>query len=257
MIQADRIGVRIGARHLLDGVSLCLEPGTLTAVLGRNGAGKTTLLRAMTGDLAPDTGTVLLDGMRLHALAPRDLARRRAVLSQHHGLAFGLSVADVVALGRLPHRGTAAARHDRDALAAVCAAFELEALWQRAYPTLSGGERQRVHLARAAAQLWRPGGDHAGQALFLDEPAAALDLAQQRFALRFARDMARRGTMVMAVLHDPNHAADADQVVMLRDGQVAAIGEAAAVLTAANIAHCFGVTVETVERADGRRVFVA
>jgi len=257
MIVADGVGVHAGGRWLLGDVSMRLSPGTFTAVLGRNGAGKTTLLRVLTGDLPANAGSVALDDRPMHSFAPRALARRRAVLSQQPSLAFGLSVGDVVALGRLPHRGTPAMRDDRAALAAVREAFALAAFWERPYPTLSGGERQRTQLARAAAQLWRPDGVQEGQALFLDEPAAALDLAQQRVALGFAGDMRQHGAAVLAVVHDPNHAVAADQVVMLRDGKVMAIGAPEAVLTEANLAECFGVIVEAVARADGRRVFVS
>ena len=256
MMQAHEAGTRAGGRWLLRGVSLSLPPGTLTAVLGPNGAGKTTLLRLLNGQV-PDAGRVTLDGTDIAAIPGLALARRRAVLSQDHSLAFGLTVADVVALGRLPHRATPAEREDRRALDAVREDFGLEALWSRQFPTLSGGERQRTQLARAAAQLWRPDGDQHGQILFLDEPAAALDLAQQGRALRFAARMAARGAIVLAVLHDPNHAARADQVVLLRDGTVLASGMAADVLTEDRLGACYGVAVERIERADGPAVFLA
>jgi iron complex transport system ATP-binding protein len=256
MIRAERAGYSVARARLLAEVSLDLRPGTLTAVLGRNGAGKTTLLRLLTGELAPDRGRVLLDGAPLSGVSAVALARRRAVLSQQHALSFGLSVSDVVALGRLPHRGTPAAADDRAALSAVRADFMLEALWERPYPTLSGGERQRAQLARAAAQLWRRG-DRQGQALFLDEPAAALDLAQQGAALRFAADMARQGAAVLAVLHDPNHAAQADQVVLLAAGRVLAAGPPAEVLTAARLGECLGVVLHALPGPGGQTVFLA
>jgi iron complex transport system ATP-binding protein len=266
MIRAEGAGYSAGRVRLLAEVSLHLRPGTLTAVLGRNGAGKTTLLRLLTGELAPESGRVMWGDAPIASLSTVALARRRAVLSQQHALSFGLAVADVVALGRLPHRGTAAAAEDRAALATVREDFMLEALWERPYPTLSGGERQRAQLARAAAQLWRPGGrqggagpgsDRQGQALFLDEPAAALDLAQQGAALRFAADMARQGAAVLAVLHDPNHAVRADQVVLLRGGRVLAAGSPAEVLTAAQLGDCLGVTLHALSGPGGQTVFLA
>ncbi len=256
MIAAQNLRVRVGRHVLLDDVSLRLAPGTLTAVLGANGAGKTTLLRALAGEQPPDGGSVCLDGTPIGTLDPRVLARRRAVLSQRGSLAFGLTVADVVALGRLPHRATPAQRDDRAALAAVRDDFSLAALWDRAYPTLSGGERQRTQLARAAAQLWHRDGDQSGQALFLDEPAAALDLAQQRTALAFAAGMAARGAVVLAVLHDPNQAARADQVVLLRAGILQAAGPTRDVLTPAGLAACLDVEIECLVRADGGSAFV-
>ncbi len=255
MIEAEGLGVRAGGRMLLREVDLVLEAGSFTAVLGPNGAGKTTLLRALSGEVAADAGTVRFGGRKVGAWGALALARRRAVLAQHSDLAFGLEVGEVVALGRLPHAGTAAARDDRDACRAVRAAFGLEALWHRAFPTLSGGERQRVQIARAAAQLWRrggvQGGAHGGQALFLDEPAAALDLARQQEAIGFARAMAAAGAAVLAVLHEPNLAAGADQVVLMREGRVLAAGPAAQVLTAGALEACLGVAVEAVPRRAG------
>ena len=235
-----------GGRRLLDGVSVVLRPGCFTAVLGANGAGKTTLLRVLAGELAPDGGEVLLEGRGLAGLGRLGLARRRAVLGQHQGLEFGFVVRDVVELGRLPHAGTAAARDDGAAVAAAREAFGLGELWGRRYPSLSGGERQRVQLARVAAQLWGVEG-----ALFLDEPTAALDLAQQRVALGFARRSAESGAAVLAVLHDLNQAALADEVLLLRGGVLLAGGPAGEVLRPEMLEACFGVAVEVVRRAGG------
>ena len=256
MIVAEGLGVRAGGRMLLQGVGLCLAPGSFTAVLGPNGAGKTTLLRALSGEQAADAGRVAFAGRPVREWGTLALARRRAVLAQHSDLAFGLAVGDVVALGRLPHAGTPAARDDGDACRAACAVFGLGPLWTRAFPTLSGGERQRVQIARAAVQLWRRDGDHAGQALFLDEPAAALDLARQQEAIRFAHAMARAGATVLAVLHEPNLAVGADRVVLMRDGRVMAAGPAADVLTAGWLRECLGVEVEAVARRAGGTGFL-
>ena len=254
MIEADGIVVHArGGRLLLDNVSLVLRPGTLTAVLGPNGAGKTTLLRVLAGELTPDAGRVAWDGRPVLEMDRLTLARRRAVLGQHQGLEFGLEVADVVALGRLPYARTPAARDDRAAVAAARDAFALDPFWRRRYPSLSGGERQRVQLARVAAQLWRPGprGASGSLALFLDEPTAALDLAQQGVALQFARRAARAGAAVFVVLHDLNQAAKADQVILLVEGRVLAAGAVEDVLRRQTIETCFGVTVQEVPRPCG------
>lgn len=256
MIAAEGVAVWAGGRALLHDVSMAVRPGSFTAVLGPNGAGKTTLLRVLAGERGADGGVVTFDGRATGAWGGLALARRRAVLAQHSDLAFGLAVRDVVALGRLPHAATPAARDDLAACDAVRAAFGLEALWDRALPTLSGGERQRVHIARAAAQLWRRDGDHAGQALFLDEPAAALDLARQRDAIGFAHGLARRGAAVLAVLHEPNLAAWADEVVLLREGRLLAAGPTAEVLTAPLLGACLGVEIERVKRAGGGYGFI-
>ncbi len=257
MIEARNIGVAIGGRALLADVSVRLAAGSLTAVLGPNGAGKTTLLRVLAGDRRPDAGEALLDGRPIGASTMLGLARRRAVLSQQHAVAFGPTVAEVVQLGRLPHRGTPMARDAPAALDAVAEEFGLRAMWHRRYATLSGGEQQRTQLARAAAQLWRRGGDREGQALFLDEPGTALDLAQQSRALNFASRMAARGAAVMAILHDPNQAMRADQVVLLHAGRLIAAGPPGEVLTPACLGRCFGVEIEAIPRPGGGFLFAA
>jgi len=256
VIAAEGLGVRATGRWLLRGIALRLPPGSVTAVLGPNGAGKTTLLRVLAGERLADAGTVIFGGRPLASWSGLALARRRAVLAQHSDLAFGLTVAEVVGLGRLPHAGTSAARDDRHACEAVCALFGLAPLWHRALPSLSGGERQRVQIARAAAQLWRRGGDHEGQALFLDEPAAALDLARQREVMGFAHAMAAAGATVLAVLHEPNLAVQANQVALLRAGLLLAAGPPREILTAESLGHCLDVEVEEVSRRAGGRGFL-
>lgn len=258
MIEAQNVTVRAGRRALLDGVSCALHPGTVTAVLGPNGAGKTTLLRVLSGMARPTSGEVLLDGAPLHTMDRAALARRRAVLGQHQALEFGLLVEDVVALGRLPHAGTALARGNHTAIAAARDRFGLGAMWHRPYPTLSGGERQRVQLARIAAQLWRSPdtGDAATRLLFLDEPTAALDLSQQGAALAFARQLANEGAAVLAVLHDLNQATMADQAILLQAGRLVAVGKTATIMQPNILRACFGVDIEAVARGDGRQAFL-
>lgn len=258
MIEAQNVTVRAGGLALLDGVSCALHPGTVTAVLGPNGAGKTTLLRVLSGMARPMSGEVLLDGVPLHAMDRATLARRRAVLGQHQALEFGLLVEDVVALGRLPHAGTALARGNRAAIASARDKFGLGAMWRRPYPTLSGGERQRVQLARIAAQLWRPldTGEASTRLLFLDEPTAALDLSQQGVALAFARQLANEGAAVLAVLHDLNQATMADHAILLQAGRLIAVGKAAAVMQPDILRACFSVDIEAVARGDGRQAFL-
>lgn len=253
MIEARDVRVYAGSRALLDGVSVRLSAGMVTAVLGPNGAGKTTLLRVLSGGLRPASGIVSMDGAPLHGIGRAALARRRAVLGQHQALEFGLTVEDVVTLGRLPHAGTPLAREDAAAIAAARDVFTLGPLWHRAYPSLSGGERQRAQLARVAAQLWHGRPTRAEtRALFLDEPTAALDLTQQISALGFARRAAKDGAVVCAVLHDLNQAALADQVILLRGGRVLEAGPVTEVLRTDTVRSCFGVEVEMLQRADGR-----
>src|SRR5690606_9785826 len=119
MLTISDLSVRIGKRNLLAGIELSVRPGELLALLGPNGAGKSTLFRAIAGELTPADGTITLDGQTLARLNPLEQARRRAIVYQHSGLGFPFSVAEVVAMGRFPHRGLSSQASDRDIVAAA------------------------------------------------------------------------------------------------------------------------------------------
>ena len=252
-LAARELRYGVPGRELVEGISLAVEPGTVHALLGPNGAGKSTLLRLLAGELEPDAGRVELNGRPLGGWDARDRARQRAVLPQSHGLAFGFTAGQVVALGRLPcpqHRPEAEAAlvHDALSLAGVAP------LRDRLYTTLSGGERARVQFARVAAQVWEPldGALH-GQPRFLllDEPTASLDLAHQHDCLRAVRALADRGLGVLLILHDPNLALRyADRVTLLRDGRAIASGPPVDTLTAETLERLYRVPVRLV-RAEG------
>jgi iron complex transport system ATP-binding protein len=238
VIAADGITVRAGRRVLVDEVSLSLRAGEVLAVVGPNGAGKSTLLRALTGERAPQGGRVACEGRALADWAPVDLARRRAVVSQHVALAFPMRAAEVVALGRLPWHGTAGAAQDGVAVAQAMAAAGVAHLAQQDHATLSGGERQRVQIARALAQLH---GAARPAALLLDEPTASLDARHAAGLLALLRRLAGDGLAVMVVLHDLNEAAFvADRVAVLAAARLAAEGPPGEVLTPGRLAAVYG-----------------
>jgi iron complex transport system ATP-binding protein len=239
-----------GNRVLLDGVSLEVLPRQVHALLGPNGAGKTSLLRLLSGERRPDSGRVTLNGRPLDALDSAARARQRAVLPQSHGLSFGFTAAQVVALGRLSCPRHAAEREAR----IVQETMELAGvahLAGRIYPTLSGGERARVQLARVMAQVWDPLPEDPPRYLLLDEPTASLDLAHQHDCLRALRTLATRDIGVLVILHDPNLALrHAGHITLLREGRVLAQGHPAHVITEANLEQLYGVPVRLV-RAEG------
>ena len=227
MIKASEVDLQRGGKHLLSDVDFRLEPGEFIAVVGPNGAGKTSLMRILSGEQAPDKGTVQLDGTVLDRWFPRMLARRRAVLPQETLLDFPLSALEVVLMGRMPH-----GRSARDRQFAMEALHQADAahLAHRIYPTLSGGERQRVQLSRVLCQLRHDSAAAPGY-LLLDEPTAALDLAHQHALLRTVRDLVRSGCGALAILHDLNLAAQfADRIVVMDAGRVVAEGDPETVL---------------------------
>jgi iron complex transport system ATP-binding protein len=238
MYAAENIRVKVGRKTILDDASLSLSPGKVIAVVGPNGAGKSTLLKVLAGERRYDGGSVMLDGTPLAKWDAAALAKRRAVLPQSVVVAFPFLAAEIVALG-LPQyfpRREGAALAER-------ALREVDMLPARdqVYDTLSGGERQRVQLARVLAQLWANGGQGY---LLLDEPTASLDLPHQLATLRIARDHAKAGGGVLAVLHDLNLAVmAADEIVAMRGGRVIARGAPAEVVTDDLIHALYGVKV--------------
>jgi iron complex transport system ATP-binding protein len=244
-LELNRVTVTAGAARLIEDVTLKIEPGKLTVILGANGAGKSTVLNVLAGDLLATHGEALLDGRPIAAFSPRDLALRRAVVLQHTPMNFALCVHEVVALARAPF-GLAA--RDDGAEERAIHALGLAALAGRDYGTLSGGERQRVQIARAMAQLW-----HAGDApptyLLMDEPTAHLDLKHQILALEVARRFVDAGGSALCILHDLALAREfSDDVILMKSGCIAARGAASVALTAAMIAEVYDIGAERAGR---------
>jgi len=247
------LSVRVGAKALLDDVSFTVAQGETIAVIGPNGAGKSTLLRALCGEIAPSGGSILLKGRAPQAWAPRELALRRAVLSQHVSVTFPFTVAEVVRMGAGERRGPAI-----DAMAeAALGAVDLAGFEDRIINTLSGGEQQRVHFARVMLQLACGEEAHGPGILLLDEPTASLDLRHQLDLVAVAKQCAARGTTTIAIVHDLNLAALlARRVIVLSGGRIAADGPPAQTITDDVLARGFAVSSAVGRLPDGAMPFV-
>lgn len=220
-------------RPVLEAVGLEIGAGEVVGLLGPNGSGKTTLLRAALG-LQPATGEIELGGVPLASLSPRERARAVAYVPQEHEIAWPISVAALVGLGRLPHRTSPAA--DAAAVRAALVQMELGALATRPATELSGGERARALVARALAQ---------GAPLVLaDEPMAGLDPAHAIALMATLRRLTASGRGALVSLHDLGLAMRwCDRIVLMDRGRVVAAGRPDAVLTPARVAEVYGVEV--------------
>jgi iron complex transport system ATP-binding protein len=251
MMQAHVLSVDLGARRALSGIGLTLEPGQLTVIVGPNGAGKTTLLKTLAGLIAPSKGKVTLDGESVADIHAVERARRIAYLPQSGSIAWPIPVADVVALGRLPHgeKPDALPPLGREAVAAAIRAVGLQGYEARSATELSGGERARVLLARALATQ--------APVLLADEPVAALDPRHQLTVLDVLKAQAQAGRTVVAIMHDLTLAARfADRIVLLDRGHVVASGNPESVLTQAQLAASFGIAAH-VSHEGGQFIVVA
>lgn len=223
--------------YALLGVDLTVRPGEWVALLGPNGSGKSTLLRVMAGLLRPRAGEVFLEGKPLPAHGSYARGRLLAYLPQGGPYPEGLLVEEVVRLGRLPHLGLWG-RERREDAEAVEWALEVTGASRfrgRYLGSLSGGERQRVLLARALAA--RP------RYLLLDEPTTFLDLEYQGGLLALFQNLVVKGMGILSVLHDPNQAALAGRVAVLKGGRLLAEGRPEAVLTETLLQNLYGTGV--------------
>lgn len=245
MLEARSVTFRCDGKSLVRDVSLQLKPGQVCALLGPNGAGKSTLVKLMSGQLAPTSGDVLLQGQPLQRFTPHQLATRRALLSQNRAVGFPFSAFDVVLLGRHPHvTGTGESEIDRAEAERCLAATESSHLSQRTYNTLSGGEAARIDLARVLAQDT--------DVLLLDEPTNHLDPRHQVAVLKLCRELANAKRAVAVCMHDLNLAAQfSDHVLLLKNGNVIAAGTPEETLSAELLEEVYEVPFAVWERPDG------
>ncbi|MFE3460652.1 ABC transporter ATP-binding protein [Nocardiopsis aegyptia] len=232
-----------GGRLVVDGVSLDPRPGETVGLLGPNGSGKSSLIRLLAGAVRPTSGDVTLDDTPMTAVSRREAARAIAIVTQHADTVVDITVYDIVALGRIPHRGTFGGDRDADARA-VSEALERTGLTPKAgelWHRLSGGEQQRVHIARALAQEPRE--------LLLDEPTNHLDI---RYQLDLLQLVCALPVTAVVALHDLNLAAMfCDSLLILKDGRAVAAGPPSEVLTPELISDVY--EVDATVRMEGAK----
>ena len=239
MLEARNISINYGESEVLQNVSFALRGGQTLAVLGANGAGKTTLLRALNGFLPVSKGEILLEGKALRSCSRREIARKMSVVAQENETKFPVTVREFVLAGRFAHGGVFGWESERDIEVAknaleMCDLKDYEA---RLMNRLSGGERQRVVFARALATE--------AKILLLDEPTANLDLSHQALMFRLVRERCNAGeAAAVVVTHDLNLASEfADEILLLKNGSIAAKGAPSEVLNAETLREVFAVEV--------------
>ncbi|MEN2989738.1 ATP-binding cassette domain-containing protein [Tistrella sp. BH-R2-4] len=229
LFMLDNVRITIDDRVIVDGLSLDLGGGTagLHALVGPNGSGKSTILRALARQTTLASGRIHIQGRPIGEHGDRSFARLVAYMPQFTPAAEGMTVAELVALGRFAWHGALGrfGAADQARVDDAMAGTGVAGFADRLVDSLSGGERQRVWLAMMLAQ------DTA--CLLLDEPTSALDIAHQAGMLALIRSQAHaRGLCVVIVLHDINMAARfADEILALRDGRIIARGTPDRIMT--------------------------
>lgn len=218
MIKVSGVTKTYGKSVVVDGVSLELPTGGITAIVGANGAGKSTLLSMVARLLGTDAGTISVGGLDVAKADSTELARKLAILRQSNSLAARLTVHDLVSFGRFPHSGGRLTADDRRIVDEAISWMDLDDLRDRFLDEMSGGQRQRAFVAMVLAQDT--------QYVLLDEPLNNLDVAHSQAMLQTLRRAADElGKTVVIVVHDINYASCwADQIVAMKHGRVVAVG---------------------------------
>ncbi|MCF2970361.1 ABC transporter ATP-binding protein [Synechococcus sp. Nb3U1] len=243
LLRAEHLTGGYGSQPVVRDLSLEVERGEWLSIVGPNGSGKSTLLRLLSRVLPPLSGRVELNGRDIHhrQLTPQQVAQQLALLPQQQRIPQGLTVRQLVSLGRSPHQRWwqwQLQRADWQRVNQALTQTGLGSLAERRLETLSGGERQRAFLALALVQ--EP------QVLLLDEPTTFLDLRYQLELLELLQQLNQeRGLTVITVLHDLNLATRYSQrIALLGSGQLQAMGSPREVLTPSRVAQVFGLEVE-------------
>jgi iron complex transport system ATP-binding protein len=239
-------GYPSGDEPVIDGESIRVAPGEVTALVGPNGSGKSTLLKGLADQLALDSGIVRLDGRAIDELSTKELARELGLLSQENVSPDGISVEKLVEHGRYPHRGFFDSLTDGDhvAIDRAISLAGISHLREREVGSLSGGQKQLVWIAMVLAQET--------DILLLDEPTTFLDLHHQLEVMEIVATLRDESDItVVLVLHDIDQAARyADHMVALREGAIHARGPPEEVVTEDLLAEVFEIDarVESTER---------
>lgn len=227
---------------IINNLTIKIPDKKITTIIGSNGCGKSTLLKAMTRLNTYQTGAVLLDGVEIHKMNTKQLAKKMAILPQNTESANGLTVAELVSYGRFPHQKgfQQLAKKDLEVIDWALDVTGTNQFKNRLVDELSGGQRQRVWIALALAQET--------DIIFLDEPTTYLDMAHQLEVLELLQRLnEEQGRTIIMVLHDLNQAARfADYIIAMKEGEIVKAGSCEEVINQEVLKKVFHIHAEIV-----------
>lgn len=228
-----------GKKQVLNQVSLEIEKGKTTAIIGVNGSGKSTLLKAL-GRLMKGEGEVFYQDKTLSALSQREVAQILTLLPQGLQAPSDITVYELVSLGRFPHQKMTQQRlseEDKEFVEFVMKETNIWEMRDKYVSQLSGGQQQRAFITMILAQD--------SEIILLDEPTTYLDLLHQLDILKLLKSFAEKmNKTVVYVIHDLNHAARfADNMIIVKEGRIFASGTVEELFTEEMIKESFGLQV--------------
>ncbi len=248
-VNAKNISVDIEGKNIVKGMTIEALEGKFVGIIGPNGSGKSTFLKSLYRIIVPSAGHFYLNDEPISKMSYKTSAQKMAVVTQHNYYNFDFTVAEVVLMGRAPHKK----KLERDSLEdfkLVDEALEKVDMLRfkdRVFSTLSGGEQQRIILARALAQNTK--------CLVLDEPTNHLDIKHQLKIMDLSKIL---GVTVVAALHDLNIAASyCDYLYVLKDGCIVSDGHPRDILTEALIKQVYEVPARIIIDPETNHIHIA
>ena len=245
LLEIENLRGGYGGADIVKDVSCAADEGEILCLVGPNGCGKTTLFRLILGMIRITGGRIRIGGKETLGLSPKALANLVAYIPQHHTPIFAYTALDIVIMGRAVHFSAFEAPKPADRDAAFAALEKLDSLYlaNRKYTSLSGGQRQMILIARAICQ--------SAKVFVMDEPGASLDYANQQLLMDVVTDLAARGYCVIMSTHSPEHPASiGHKVLLMRDGQAAAFGKPADVITPEILESVYGIEMDVASVKD-------
>jgi iron complex transport system ATP-binding protein len=235
-LETKKLTLAYEGTPILRNIDLAIPPGKITVLVGANGCGKSTLLRGLARLLKAKSGKVYLDGKDISQLKSKTVAQKLAILSQSPVAPEGLTVRNLVAMGRYPYQNWLQqwSKEDEIKVEEALSITKTTEIADRLLNSLSGGQRQRAWIAMVLAQDTN--------ILLLDEPTTYLDLAHQIELLDLLQQLHEtKGKTIVMVLHDLNLACRyADYLVAVKQGKIYAMGTPKQVMTEEMVQEVFG-----------------
>ena len=222
-------------KKVLDGVNLCIEEGSITAILGKNGCGKSTLLDCIIGYNEYDEGQVIIDNEDIKRLSHRELSKKVAYISQNTTINLDYTVLEFILFGRTCHLAFGSAPKEKDYKIAKENAEKLGIihLLSKDINKISGGERQLAFIARALTQE--------SKIIIMDEPTASLDYGNQLRLFEIIMGLKEKGKTIVFTTHNPEHVKLIDcDVAIINDGRIYRTGRAKEIVTKDMLKELYG-----------------
>lgn len=247
MLMLDKVSFKIDNKTIASEMTIKVQPGEFVVLVGPNGAGKSTALKLLSGDFPPTSGSVYLHNQSLLDYTPKQLARLRAVMTQHYDMQFPFQAQEVITFANFAFDDVLNTAQQQAYVNQAIKLTNTDHLRDKIFTQLSGGEQQRVQLARVLTQITPALQSEliktvGAPYLLIDEPTSSLDIYHQHHVMSIAQSCTKQGAGVVAVVHDlALAAAFADRIYVIGNGQIVAHGLPQQCLTSEVIEHVYAV----------------